>query len=88
MQMLNTFIMRYYKIHSEDTGYWDYDNWNDLEQNKNVLFCSDADYGDYDYQSSTGCGAGGCDGAADEQGFGGIQPRKGGIFHYSLFSDF
>ena len=44
------------------------------------LFGSDADYGDYDYPSSTGCGAGGCGGGADGQGFGGIQPRKGGRF--------
>merc|ERR1711962_1218158 len=36
---------------------------------------ANADYGDYDYPSSTGCGAGGC--GADGQGFGGIQPRKG-----------
>ena len=44
------------------------------------LFCSDADYGDYDYPSSTGCDASGCGGGADGQGFGGIQPRKGGRF--------
>ena len=45
-----------------------------------TLYCTDADYGDYDYPSSTGCGAGGCGGGADGQGFGGIQPRKGGRF--------
>ena len=51
---------------------------NKAKTNKKNLFCSDADYGDYDYPSSTGCGAGGCGGGADGQGFGGIQPRKGG----------
>ena len=53
---------------------------NKTKTDKKNLFGSDADYGDYDYPSSTGCGAGGCGGGADGQGFGGIQPRKGGRF--------
>merc|ERR1712192_37404 len=56
-----------------------------------AVLSSSAEYGDYDYPASTGCGSsgcggggsagcgsGGCGGGAEEQSFGGIQPRKGG----------